>query len=260
MAGAVSKDLTNRILLPQDIVEAHKAGIIHFHDADYFAQHIHNCFTGGTRFVTDSGIRQFRDFHDGDIVTVKDKDGVLREATVHKYGEQKMQKVELYNNKMTRQVICTPNHRWILSDGSVTTELKVGDVLYPLQDSTNVEINTVAEAKAFCMGFIVGDGTDAKKDATQILLCGDKSKYLSVFEKAGFHQHKNDGADIHLYRRCASKQDFLNAKAWRFLPAKYQALVFAGYYAADGNTKMNRVTTSDERVCLMIEETSALAG
>ena len=43
MAGEVSKDLTMRMLLPQDVVDAHKAGIIHFHDADYFAQHEHNC-------------------------------------------------------------------------------------------------------------------------------------------------------------------------------------------------------------------------
>ena len=43
MAGEVSKDITRRILLPKDIVEAHDAGIIHFHDADYFAQHMHNC-------------------------------------------------------------------------------------------------------------------------------------------------------------------------------------------------------------------------
>ena len=43
MAGEVSKDLTRRILLPRDIVEAHEAGIIHFHDADYYAQHMHNC-------------------------------------------------------------------------------------------------------------------------------------------------------------------------------------------------------------------------
>ena len=43
MAGEVSKDLTRRILLPQDIIEAHENGIIHFHDADYFAQHMHNC-------------------------------------------------------------------------------------------------------------------------------------------------------------------------------------------------------------------------
>ena len=43
MAGEVSKDLTRRILLPPDIVKAHEEGIIHFHDADYFAQHMHNC-------------------------------------------------------------------------------------------------------------------------------------------------------------------------------------------------------------------------
>ena len=43
MAGEVSKDITNRILLPQEIVQAHEEGIIHFHDADYFAQHMHNC-------------------------------------------------------------------------------------------------------------------------------------------------------------------------------------------------------------------------
>ena len=43
MAGEVSKDITKRILLPEDIVKAHEEGIIHFHDADYFAQHMHNC-------------------------------------------------------------------------------------------------------------------------------------------------------------------------------------------------------------------------
>ncbi|MBQ2726226.1 MAG: anaerobic ribonucleoside-triphosphate reductase, partial [Clostridia bacterium] len=43
MAGEVSRDITNRILLPKDIVEAHNEGIIHFHDSDYFAQHMHNC-------------------------------------------------------------------------------------------------------------------------------------------------------------------------------------------------------------------------
>ncbi len=43
MAGEVSKDLTARMLLPKEIIEAHEAGIIHFHDSDYFAQHMHNC-------------------------------------------------------------------------------------------------------------------------------------------------------------------------------------------------------------------------
>ena len=43
MAGEVSKDLTMRMLLPAEIVKAHEDGIIHFHDADYYAQHMHNC-------------------------------------------------------------------------------------------------------------------------------------------------------------------------------------------------------------------------
>ena len=43
MAGEVSRDLTERLLLPQEIVDAHRDGIIHFHDADYYAQHMHNC-------------------------------------------------------------------------------------------------------------------------------------------------------------------------------------------------------------------------
>lgn len=43
MAGEISKDLTSRILLPRDVVEAHEAGIIHFHDSDYYAQRMHNC-------------------------------------------------------------------------------------------------------------------------------------------------------------------------------------------------------------------------
>ena len=43
MAGEVSRDLTERLLLPQDIVDAHREGIIHFHDANYYAQHMHNC-------------------------------------------------------------------------------------------------------------------------------------------------------------------------------------------------------------------------
>ncbi len=43
MAGEVSKDITKRFLLPEDIVQAHEQGIIHFHDSDYFAQHMHNC-------------------------------------------------------------------------------------------------------------------------------------------------------------------------------------------------------------------------
>ena len=130
MAGEVSRDLTERILLPQDIVQAHKEGIIHFHDGDYYAQHMHNCFDAHERFVTNDGDKAFADFNDGDTVIVLDKDGVERAATVHCYGEQAMNKVTFIYGNMQKIVTCTPNHRWILADGDVTTDLKVGNVLY----------------------------------------------------------------------------------------------------------------------------------
>ena len=70
MAGEVSKDITKRFLLPEDIVEAHEKGLIHFHDADYFAQHMHNCclvnledmLQNGT-VISETGIDRPRSFH-----------------------------------------------------------------------------------------------------------------------------------------------------------------------------------------------------
>ena len=55
MAGEVSRDITNRILLPKDIVEAHNEGIIHFHDTDYYAQHMHNCDLGNLEDMLQNG-------------------------------------------------------------------------------------------------------------------------------------------------------------------------------------------------------------
>lgn len=137
MAGEVSKDIAERLILPEDVVEAHKAGIIHVHDMDYLAQHMHNCFSGGTKFITDKGIRQFKDFNDGDKVYVKDLNGVTRLATVRCYGYQKMNKVTFTNSKQQKEVICTPNHRWVLQDDTVTTSLHVGDKLANVNDSAS---------------------------------------------------------------------------------------------------------------------------
>ncbi len=135
MAGEVSKDITKRILLDPDIVEAHEQGIIHVHDTDYFAQHMHNCFIRSTKFITPEGIKSFEDFNDGDKIKVFDKDGILRDATVHCYGKKTMQLVwlvkELNNNTSENQAfICTKDHRWILQNGNVTTNIKQGDKLY----------------------------------------------------------------------------------------------------------------------------------
>ena len=130
MAGEWSREYTNRNLLPEDVVNAHRSGLIHVHDTDYMAQPEYNCFSSKTEFVTRNGVVSFADCKDGQVVEVLDKDGVWREATVKCYGKQKLQNVILKKDDEEKLVSCTANHRWILSDETVTTALKEGDVLY----------------------------------------------------------------------------------------------------------------------------------
>ena len=113
MAGEWSREYTNRNLLPEDVVNAHRSGLIHVHDTDYMAQPEHNCFSSKTEFVTRNGVVSFADCKDGQVVEVLDKDGVWREATVKCYGKQKLQNVVLKKDDEEKVVSCTANHRWI---------------------------------------------------------------------------------------------------------------------------------------------------
>lgn len=130
MAGEWSREYTTKNLLPEDVVNAHRSGLIHVHDTDYMAQPEHNCFSSKTEFVTRNGVVSFADCKDGQVVEVLDKDGMWREATAKCYGKQKLQNVVLKKGDEEKLVSCTANHRWILSDETVTTALKEGDVLY----------------------------------------------------------------------------------------------------------------------------------
>ena len=266
MAGEVSKDLVRRYFMDSDLMKAHDEGLIHIHDMDYIAQNCHNCFTGDTLFVSDKGLCRCDSFHDGETVFVKDLHGVIRQATVHKYGKQKFRKVTLYSGCKEVTIKCTANHRWVLSDGSITTNLKVGDTLYKTEDSTNYTIDNYDDALSWCYGFIVGDGCDCiRKDRnllfTKVRLCGKKNKYKYIFEMAGFHisEHLKNG-DVVMSIRGNLKQDFINGKAWRFLSVKGKQLAFHGYYAADGATNANKITTSDDRLLPFIMDCSGLAG
>ena len=271
MAGEVSRDLTERVLLPKDVVEAHKKGIIHFHDSDYYAQKMHNCFSGDTKFITDMGVKKFKDFRDGEYVYVKDYLGVTRLAQVHTFGIQKFQKVTLRNPVMKKTFTCTADHRWLLDDGSITTNLQVGDVLAPTVGNFGFSIDNVDEARAFCTGFLVGDGTDGHREVvdgqilgpyTRVRLCGDKVKYANIFITAGYRLAplKDTNDLVASINGVSLKQTFLDGRSWRYMTPKMKELVFKGYYAADGAVNSNRIATSDDRVCEMIEEISGIAG
>lgn len=263
IAGEYSKDYTCRNLLPEDIMYAHDNNIIHFHDADYFLEHIHNCFGSKTRFVTSNGVVSFGECANGQEVEVIDKDGVWRKATVKKYGQQRMQIVTLKSGRTIKEVKCTANHRWILKDGSVTTNIKPGDQLHLLNETVNTEpINPYA----FCLGFVIGDGTDYIKNTSQgvnVRLCGDKIQYLDMFIKAGYSISKTnyENGDILLLKSGKTfKQRFIENHAWEYMSKNDLISLFNGYYAADGFKGKNGVATANPYIAQMIRDISALSG
>ena len=133
----------SRVLLKDDALNTmskqfkshHINNRIYTHDLDSYSSGQHNCFCGGTEFVTEKGIIRFDQCINGETVTVLDKDGNWRKATVKNYGYQEIQKVELEYNAPDMEpdiveIFCTKDHRWYLTDGSVTTSLQIDNILY----------------------------------------------------------------------------------------------------------------------------------
>lgn len=270
MAGIVSIDMARRKIFPPEIIQAHDEGLIHIHDLDYIGQlAMNNCFSRDTEFVTDLGVRKFSDFYDGDKIFVKDKDGVWREATVRFYGKQPMNDITITSGRTEKIITCTANHRWILKDGTVTTNLKVGDTLVALKDSTKYEPETLEELRAFCYGFVLGDGSDMvgnnddKNYGVRVRLCGDKVMHEHYFLEAGYVRSniKFNNGDIQMInKKCFSKKEFISSRGWRYMSFREKLALFNGYYLADGFKDRNGIATSNEIMAEMIRELSALAG
>ena len=213
IAGEVSKDIVRRKILPSHIVQAHDSGIIHYHDMDYALQKMPNCFSGDTEFITNYGVIKFNNCFDGQEVEIIDKNGRWRKAIVRKYGKQDLYKITLQSGRTTKIIKATSNHRWLLKDGSITTNLKIDDRLYLLNETEVEKIND----DMFCIGFILGDGSDhfavnSVTEGVRVRLCGDKNVYLSKFIKNGYQisKQKFENDDIEVYKKgLAFKKSFI---------------------------------------------------
>ena len=174
-----------------------------------------------------------------------------------------MQIVTFKSCRSQKTVVCTADHRWILKDGSVTTNLKIGDSLAILPELVLEDgMKEKAEFQAWTTGFIIGDGVDRKTGSTTVRLCKSKNKYADYFVKAGDtitypNSYNGDASVLH---KGSFKQDFLNCKAWRYFDARCKRFLFEGYYAADGAVGTNKVATTDDRIAEMIRDISSLAG
>lgn len=220
----------------------------------------HLCLSGNTKFVTDRGLRRFRDCKDGEEVTVVDKDGNLRKAIVNHYGTQAMQKVYLQKGRMKYEVCCTSDHAWVLEDGTITHNIKLGDKLYYRKRNVEFDITTSRQADMWCLGFAIADGCDYKnKKATGIraYLYGEKAKYSYIFERASWrYAHQNMGTayqKLHI-----SKQNFLNGECWKYMQPEDLRYMFMGYMAGDGSG--DGCVTHDERVLKFIRYSCGMAN
>jgi len=271
LAGTISKSAALSIL-PKDVANAYEKCDIHFHDADYSPfTAMSNCLARETRFITSKGIKSFEDFKDGDVVSVLAPSGKFQKAIVHNYGRQSLNEITFIRNGRTRRTIfATGNHRWILADGSETTELKEGDFIQypPVHKPIDIENAPVNIMKAWVNGFIYGDGSERTlKNGNSICdlrLCGDKNDYIKVFEKLGYYPTYPQYAhgDATFYIRGFHKTPDIENMSTDEINA-----FFDGYMAADGaytnnNNEYKATIMSSNKLdnFNIIENYSAIAG
>ena len=253
----LNKELYKKFFLTTEELQACNDGYIYIHDMSARRDTM-NCFRRDTRFITKDGVKSFYDFSDGDTTYVLSHKGVWQKAVVHKYGNQKIQKVTFKMGTYTSKewvVYCTPNHRWILKDGTETTELKVGDILWQVPDITTFEWEdlTLEQKKLWCRGFILGDGaiigsrnkTQGAPNYAVLRLCGEKIKYADRFRDCGYnvtHVTKNDNDLLVHMLDCTDKEI-----PWLSLDYNNIIYYINGLMCADGHKKLSKSAASEFR-------------
>ena len=258
--------------------ENHLNNRVYIHDLDAYAVGMHNCCARETKFcTTNDGVKSFTEYNDGDRVSVLTPFGSHKIATVHKYGVQKLNKITFsFAGQRFVTERFTANHRWLLANGSETTNLKIGDKLIkpPVQIREQSEFSfdaaTDKEKYYWCLGFVLADGTEAyrwshgKKNEdikfVKMRLCGNKTKYEERFSILKHSTKEMANGDLYLTfsSTIGFRKQFPNIS--EMTRGEKQAL-FLGLYAADGQkagTKKSILTTNEQIASFIEDEAPAL--
>ena len=269
-SGAVMKDYALNYCMSKKAVRNHLDNMIYTHDLDSYAVGMHNCAARETKFITrDFGVQSFENYEDGSIVSVLSHDGHFNLATVKKFGVQKLNKITFsFAGQRFVTERFTANHRWILADGSETTQLKIGDKLYkaPIYiRNFNWDEATEKERYYWCLGFVLADGTEAYRWShgkkcedikfVRMRLCGDKIKYESRFADLKHSTKEMTNGDLYLTfsSTIGFRKIFPNLKEMTRLE---KLALFDGLYCADGQHSGSRksIMTTDEQIASFIED------
>ena len=203
MAGEVSKDLTKRMLLPQDIVEADKEGIIHFHDSDYFAQHMHNCdlvnledmLQNGT-VISETLIERPHSFSTACNIATQ----IIAQVASNQYGGQSISLahlapfVQVSRVKIRQEVIgemkdlgiaVTEDQIYKLTEERLHREITKGIQTIQYQVVTLLTTNGQAPFVTVYMYLDEAKNPQEKKDLAMIIEETLKQRYLGVKNEAG---------------------------------------------------------------------------
>ncbi len=203
MAGEVSRDLTNRILLPQEIVEADREGIIHFHDGDYFAQHMHNCdlvnledmLQNGT-VISETMIEKPHSFSTACNIATQ----IIAQVASSQYGGQSISLthlapfVQVSREKIRREVLeemkilgCEPSEEQLheIVEKRLHAEIEKGVQTLQYQVVTLMTTNGQAPFITFFMYLNEAKNEQEKKDLALIIEETLKQRYQGVKNEAG---------------------------------------------------------------------------
>ena len=269
----VTKDYALKYCMSETSRNNHLNNEIYIHDLDSYAVGMHNCTIRSTKFITDSGVFSFRDFNDRDKINVLTHTGEFRPAIVRYYGKKKMNAITFVRAGQKQCVeYFTPDHRWILKDGSTTTKLKVGDQIYKAPVNIrkfDFDLASKSEKYYWCLGFVLADGTEAyrwshgvKKNNIKFVrlrLCGEKIKYKSRFDILKHSTKKLDNGDLYLTFSSVIGFRKLFPDLSRMSYNEKLAL-FDGLYCADGQNSrlLKSILTTNEQIASFIEDSPSL--
>lgn len=186
----------------------------------------YNCFDINTEFMTKDGIKSFKDYKDGDNVTIRARRG-WKPAKVKYFGKENITKLILRKGNRIKEIETTENHRWILDNNDIltTSELETDMKLKSFQKSTNLDIIEMCPI-AIQHGIVFGDGTYNKENnSCSIRICGDSVNETSSFF---FSKNKNKKTIVGLPSNFKNLPDLNMNK-------QYLYGFLAGWFLSDGS-------------------------
>lgn len=215
-----------------------------------------NCFAGIETFITDKGVRSFKECDGLTVNVLSPVTGSYVPAKVKSYGRQQTCKVEFAlvkgHQHTIKRVWATRNHRWPLMDGTITDNLQVGDIVPATIP------NYVLNKAAFIHGLVFADGNVHYKKVGyghQLRLCGTKNQYVDLFtdEQVSYPEFANGDACIYL-------RSLVNLKELPITQdSSYIASFIEGWLAGDGHGGKVIHTINKEAIHYFIQH-ACLAG